>query len=426
MTIRRVTLLSLIICCFALFPVLIAGQGVREAHLKANTEIDTTLRGVKQACGADEKCLADVAKLEIRFSKFRTQNFDTGARLSIEKQQLLNTAGAIKPGSAGNDDNTNNEADPQRLADMISGVKTAVDEAKDAVALVGGDAKLNQRLKNLQARQATFEHTASRSPDLVRLTEEANAIKGEAQQLKSDADGMLNPSWLSSLLSLNGLIWALLSLLGVSVLALAVFSFVKLHRRVEDLELRGEHLRQSHERLKNVAAETKANAERLASLLEKSKGELATEIDELRQLYHDKLRSARNAQPTPDSRDVFSSPAQDSFVEVKPSFPALVSDYLSKTPNNKKKDLESDFRTNLLIPAPGGPFTLVEDDDGRGMGIVLPKPRLQKGAEFSSYYKSFYYCDSPSAGEVYITEPAIVNKSGAGWELYKMGTLEIR
>jgi hypothetical protein len=192
------------------------------------------------------------------------------------------------------------------------------------------------------------------------------------------------------------------------------------------LELHGEHLRQSHERLKNVAAETKANAERVASLLEKSKSELATEIGELRQLYHDKLRSARSVQPAPDSRDVFSIPAQDSTVEVKPSFPALVSDYLSKTPNNKKKELESDFRTNLLIPAPGGPFTLVEDDDGRGMGIVLPKPRLQKGTEFSSYYKSFYYCDSPSAGEVYITEPAIVNKSGAGWQLHKMGILEIR
>jgi len=432
MSIKRIIAIASFSFCLGFHLVAVAGQPTDFQQLKISSfkEIDAALIKARSRCANDQACLDDVGNLDSSFAAFKGRTFKSTAEFNSEKKKLMAAVAAINPTPNNGNGNplnpTESQNQQQRKSDLVNEVKVSVNDAKETVkAVAPEEQKLKERLKNLERKEAGFESSAKNSEDFTKLTADANLIKDEAVGIKADALAGASPWW-SSLFTLGGLIWLVLILLGLSLPALVIVSFIKLQRRVTELELHANGLRKLHEHLKKILGEVKTYSENVGSQLTTAREQMGNEIDELRQLYHGKLRNARNIQPTPDSRDVFSSPAQDSFVEVKPSFPALVSDYLSKTPINKKKELESDFRTNLLIPAPGGPFTLVEDDDGRGMGIVLPKPRLQKGTEFSSYYKSFYYCDSPSAGEVYITEPAIVNKSGAGWQLYKMGILEIR
>lgn len=429
MSIQRITVLSLLIFCLGFPLVISAGQAALKNQ--AISEIGASLKKAKRTCATDQTCLKEVANLEKGFTDFKDRQFTSAVELNKGKKKLIEAANSIKPtpqpGSNENTKGTTSE-DEQRQGDpLISEVRAALKEAREAVAALTTDApQLSQRLKTLERKESAFQSDLNRSSEPSKLTDDANAIKEEAGRIKDEADAMASPSLLSSLFTVTGLIWSCLLLFGLSVLVFAALVFVRLQRRVSDLEVHRHNLKQSHDRLKGVVADLKTYSESVGEHLTKAKGDIGAEVEGLRQLYHDNVRNARIVQPSLTSRPVLSSSTSDSLAEVEPSFPALASDYLSKTPNNKKKELESDFRTNLLIPALGGPFTLVEDDDGGGMGIVLPKPRLQKSAEFSSYYKSYYFCDSPSAGEVYIIEPAIVNKSGAGWQLYKMGILETR
>jgi len=429
MSIQRVTVLPLLIFCLGFPLVISAGQPALKN--KAIAEIDTSLKKAKRTCGTDQACLNKAADLEQGLSDFKDRRFTSAVELNKGKEKLIDAANSLKPiPQAGGNENTEgmtSEGEPRQGDPLIAEVRAALKAAKEAVADLPTDSpQLGQRLKNLERKESAFESDINKSSDPSKLTGDANAIKEEAGKIKDEADAISSPFWLSFFFTLTGLIWSGLLLIGVSVLVFAVLTFVKLQRRVSQLEIQRQNLQQSNDRLKSVVADLKTYSESVGGRLTKAESEIGVELEELRQLYHHNVRNARIVQASSASRDVLSNATSQPLAEVEPSFPALASDYLSKTPNNKKKELESDFRTNLLIPAPGGPFTLVEDDDGGGMGIVLPKPRLQKSAEFSSYYKSYYFCDSPSAGEVYIIEPAIVNKSGAGWQLHKMGILETR
>lgn len=428
MSIQRVTVLPLLIFCLGFPLVISAGQAALKN--KAVSEIDTSLKKAKRNCATDQTCLNKVTDLEQGLSDFKDRRFTNTAELNRGKEKLIDAANSVKPIQQGGNENakgTTSGDEPRQGDPLIAEVRAALKAAREAVADLTTDSpQLVQRLKNLERKESAFESDINKSSDPAKLTDDANAIKEEAGKIKDEADAISSPSWFSFLFTLTGLIWSVLLLIGVSVLVFAVLAFVRLQRRVSMLEVQRQNSQQSHDRLKSVVADLKSYSESVGGRLTKAESEIGVELEELRQLYHLNVRNARIIQAAPGSRDLLSSATSDPLAELEPSFPALASDYLSKTPNNKKKELESDFRTNLLIPALGGPFTLVEDDDGGGMGIVLPKPRLQKSAEFSSYYKSYYFCDSPSAGEVYIIEPAIVSKNGAGWQLHKMGILETR
>ena len=112
----------------------------------------------------------------------------------------------------------------------------------------------------------------------------------------------------------------------------------------------------------------------------------------------------------------------------EPVFPALVADYVSRIGDTRKQSLEVGFGTDTLVQTADGtaPFMLIADSEKAGVGIVLPKERLQKGQDFSNYYKGYYDCADPFAGAVYILAPARVEQSGSGWRLCQKGSMEIR
>jgi Skp family chaperone for outer membrane proteins len=315
------------------------------------------------------------------------------------------------------------EGHKTKLLSEINNARSSAEQAHTS-----DDESLKERLSKLGKQSGDLTNDISRASSeaqLQALNSKVEAFKNDAESINRDAKNIASSGW-GDLFSLANLLFAVLLLLATLSLAFAVVAFVKLQRRVSDMEMAHGNLRQSHDRLKTVVTETKTYAEGVGSHVTKVRDDLINDLDRLRHGYREAMRNARTATSAVAAPEMFARSAFVEPVDLVPTFPALVSDYLGKTPTDKKKELESDFRTNLLVPAAGGPFTLVEDDDGRNTGIVLPKPRFQKSVEFSSYYKGYYHCDSPSAGEVYIVEPAIVAKSGGGWQLYRMGTLEVR
>jgi len=111
-------------------------------------------------------------------------------------------------------------------------------------------------------------------------------------------------------------------------------------------------------------------------------------------------------------------------LDVAPSFPATVAYYLKRSRN--KLSVTFDYESELFQPAEDGEFVLVRNGDQAGHELMLPRlPRFSVKREFYDYYQDAFYCAEPSAGEVQVIEPAIVDRVENGWKLQARGILEI-
>ena len=91
-----------------------------------------------------------------------------------------------------------------------------------------------------------------------------------------------------------------------------------------------------------------------------------------------------------------------------------------------------DFQKGILVGAPTGNGELVlirnsSQSVERQTLFLLPRvTQFQTKQEFYTYYEKYYQCEKPSAGDVWIVEPATVSKVEGGWQLKKKGVLDIR
>jgi hypothetical protein len=113
-------------------------------------------------------------------------------------------------------------------------------------------------------------------------------------------------------------------------------------------------------------------------------------------------------------------------LDIAPSFPSLVADYLRKTKSANKLLVTFDYESELFVPVDDGEFVIVTDSDETGRAVVLPRsPRLTTRRDFYEVYQDYYHCANPTAGEVNINEPAIVVPISNGWKLLTPGVLEV-
>jgi hypothetical protein len=52
--------------------------------------------------------------------------------------------------------------------------------------------------------------------------------------------------------------------------------------------------------------------------------------------------------------------------------------------------------------------------------------RFQAQEDFYNHYEQFYDCTRPTAGEVWVNEPAVVDPVDGGWRLRDKGILEVK
>jgi hypothetical protein len=109
-----------------------------------------------------------------------------------------------------------------------------------------------------------------------------------------------------------------------------------------------------------------------------------------------------------------------------PAFPATVAEYLGGVRADRKIRAALDYGNDLLVAAEGGEFVLVRDGNGPGQPVAVPAvTRFTSRGDFYADYQDYYHCADPSAGEVLITSPALVEEVAGGWKLREPGVLEV-
>lgn len=336
---------------------------------------------------------------------------------------------------------------PQRAEKLITRLDPSAividldDDLPKTKAELTGQA--DQSLKQAETAVQNTNRTDLR-PQVEKLREAVDQFKREvAGAATTDALGLLREGSLKELNEQSeaivadttsdkmswgniGTLVALLATFAVALaLALTIFYF---RLRLKEL---ANGLREYRKQVDSLAQQVKDTQESLAEI----KTSITQGDEDLWQQIETKLkRGEEESGPEPpppvvaETAPLHWQPPPEP-VETGPSFPALVSEYVSRIGESRKRGLEAEFPNDLLILSSEqtAPFMYIANDDGLNAGIVLPKARLRNGQEFSQFYKLYYTCQAPSAGEVYIISPATVEREhdGSGWRLNEKGQMEI-
>ena len=115
----------------------------------------------------------------------------------------------------------------------------------------------------------------------------------------------------------------------------------------------------------------------------------------------------------------------------EPEFPVSAVDYLGKM-TRFANVVRPDFQNGILVNDPDGhgELMLIRDsrvpDDTQPLFVVPRTTQFLTKQDFYTYYEKYYDCVRPSAGDVWIIDPAVVEKVSGGWQLREKGVLEIR
>jgi hypothetical protein len=113
-------------------------------------------------------------------------------------------------------------------------------------------------------------------------------------------------------------------------------------------------------------------------------------------------------------------------------FPSSVADCLRSAEKNNLTRIEAKsdvLRGGNLISSTEGHFMVIHDAISKNEDIAVPLVvRFSSNEEFSIYFRDYFVCDAPAAGEVWITSPAIVlaDEIVGGWRLIKKGQLRVK
>ena len=114
-------------------------------------------------------------------------------------------------------------------------------------------------------------------------------------------------------------------------------------------------------------------------------------------------------------------------LDIGPSFPNLVSQFLRKTKATNKSNVTFDYDTGLFVEIEDGEFVLVPDASDRDLVMVVPRlAQLSDPREFYELYQDYYHHRAElRVGEVFIHEPALAERADGGWAFKSQGLLEI-
>jgi len=113
-------------------------------------------------------------------------------------------------------------------------------------------------------------------------------------------------------------------------------------------------------------------------------------------------------------------------LDVAPSFPSTVADYLRRTKTANKTYATFDYETELFVPIEDGEFVVITGNDGTGRTFLIPRsPRLSEPRDFYELYQDYYHCAAPKIGAINVASPAVVSNAGDGWKLEEPGIFEM-
>lgn len=111
-------------------------------------------------------------------------------------------------------------------------------------------------------------------------------------------------------------------------------------------------------------------------------------------------------------------------LDVRPSFPSSVRNYLKRTRAANKAFVTFDYETELFVLIEDGEFVIVSNNDDSGRTFLIPRSsQLSAPRDFYELYQDYYHCAAPRSGEINIAEPALVVETGDGWKFEAAGIL---
>jgi hypothetical protein len=157
--------------------------------------------------------------------------------------------------------------------------------------------------------------------------------------------------------------------------------------------------------------------------------DLDSEVRSLARLVRESLATRRSDHNTSYSGLNYNSQAESVSPKDEPEFPVSAVDYLGKM-NRFANVVRPDFQNGILVHDPDGDgeLVLIRDsrDDTQPLFVVPRATQFQTKQDFYTYYQKYYDCARPTAGDVWIIGPAVVEKVAGGWRLRDKGMLEIR
>ena len=286
---------------------------------------------------------------------------------------------------------------------------------------------------------ASVQSTGSPRPDTTNspATQESSPVTRDNDQPQKNAEQAptADQSWGISAFLNDWLKLALVVVGGLLILFLIATGF---------LHLRNQSWRH-HETHLGKAAGAQVSATRVAqkeildklSSLSTAHTETATRLHDV----HTEIRSLARLvrESSSERRDGHSHAAlastfgynEPSLPKQEPEFPVSAVDYLGKM-TRFANVVKPDFQNGILINDPDGTgeLMLIRDsrlpDETQPLFVVPRHGQFQTKQDFYTYYEKYYDCVRPSAGDVWIIDPAVVERVSGGWQLREKGVLEIR
>jgi hypothetical protein len=114
-------------------------------------------------------------------------------------------------------------------------------------------------------------------------------------------------------------------------------------------------------------------------------------------------------------------------LDIGPSFPNLVAQFLRKTKATNKSNVTFDYDTGLFVEIEDGEFVVVPDASNSNQVMVVPRlSQFSDPREFLEIYQDYYhYRGELRTGEVFIHEAALAERTDAGWQFKSPGVLEV-
>jgi hypothetical protein len=158
--------------------------------------------------------------------------------------------------------------------------------------------------------------------------------------------------------------------------------------------------------------------------------DLHSEVRALARLIRDSTSGRQDRRQSSMGMD-YQTPVQELTAKEEPEFPVSAVDYLGKM-DRYALVVRPDFQNGILVndPEGKGELVLIRDsrlpDETQPLFVVPRATQFLNKQDFHTYYQKYYDCVRPSAGDVWIIDPAVVEKVTGGWQLREKGVLEIR
>jgi len=158
--------------------------------------------------------------------------------------------------------------------------------------------------------------------------------------------------------------------------------------------------------------------------------DIHAEVRSVSRIVREVALDGAGRRPPVTTPEVYGQVDQSSLKD-EPSFPISAIDYLGKM-QRFSNIVRPDFQNGILVNDPQGKGELVLIRDSRlpeetqPLFVIPRSTQFQTKQDFYTYYEKYYDCAKPSAGDVWIIDPAVVSTVHGGWQLREKGVLEVR